>query len=137
MLELHLRACGAIILLLALVYPIYPRKLRWREQLADVSFLIRDIFVVHVGFILLLLVLQGVLLAFFPGTVTEDAASARALLGGLVAFWLYRLIAQLFIFDRRNWRGDRTRTLLHVVFTVLWIYLTAIPAWALWEQLSG
>ena len=48
-----------------------------------------------------------------------------------------RLVAQLFIFDPRNWRGDRVNTLVHVVFTVLWVYLTAVPAWALWQLLEG
>ena len=39
--------------------------------------------------------------------------------------------AQLFLFDRRHWRGDRLHTAVHVAFTLLWAYLTAVSAWAL------
>ena len=135
MLELCIRAAGLIILVLAVVYPIYPRRFGWREQLASASLLVRNIFVVHVGFIVLLLWLQAILLTFFPQVLLERSAAAVALLIGLGAFWGYRLFAQLFLFDRRNWQGDRLHTLVHVVLTMLWIYLTAVPAWALWRQL--
>lgn len=137
MLEVNLRIAGLVVLLLAVVYPVYPRRLGWREQLAQVSLLVRNIFVVHVGFILLMLWLQGVLLTFFPQVLIEHSSAGVALLIALVAFWFYRLVAQLFIFDRRNWQGDRLNTLMHVVFTVLWVYLTAVPAWALWQQFKG
>lgn len=136
MLEIHLRIAGLIILLLAVVYPIYPRHLGWREQLARVSLLVRNIFVVHVGFILLLLWLQGILLTFFPQVLLEHSSAGKALLIGIVAFWFYRLVAQLFIFDRRTWQGQRLNTLVHVIFTVLWVYLVAVPGWALWQQLG-
>ena len=136
-LEVNLRIAGLVILLLAIVYPIYPRRLGWREQLAGASLLVRNIFVVHVGFILLLLWLQAVLLTFFPQVLIEQSSAGVALLIGLVAFWFYRLVAQLFIFDPRNWQGDRVNTLVHVVFTILWVYLTAVPAWALWQLLEG
>ncbi len=135
MLEANIRLAGLIILVLAVVYPIYPQRFGWREQLAQASLLVRNIFVVHVGFIVLLLWLQAILLTFFPRVLIERSSAGIALLIGLVAFWAYRLVAQLFIFDRRNWQGDRLNTLVHVVFTVLWVYLTAVPAWALWRQL--
>jgi hypothetical protein len=131
MLELHLRLAGWACLLLAAVYPVYPRRFGWREKLGRVDLLIRDIFVVHVGFIVLLLALQGVLLAFFPGVLLVPGGAAAALAVGLVAFWGYRLFAQLFLFDRRHWRGDRLHTAVHVAFTLLWAYLTAVSAWAL------
>jgi hypothetical protein len=133
----HLRLAGWVILGLAAIYPVYPKRFGWRAKLAAVDLLIGDIFVVHVGFILLLLVLQGVLLAFFPAALFEPGAAAVALGVGLVAFWAYRLFAQLVLFDRRNWVGDRPKTLVHVAFTLLWAYLTAVFVCALAVRLGA
>lgn len=131
---INLRIAGILIFLLAIVYPIYPRRFGWRKQLDNVSLLVRNVFVVHVGIILLLLWLQGVLFTFFPHVLLERSAAAVALLIGLVAFWFFRFLAQLFIFDRRNWQGDRLNTTVHVVFTILWAYFALVCVWALVDQ---
>ena len=134
MLSVNLRLAGILILALAAVYPTYSRRFGWREELQRVSLLTRNIFQVHCGFIVLLLVLQGMLLAMFPQAVLERNAAAIALLIGLCAFWVYRLIAQLAIFDRRLWIGHRFNSFVHVMFTVFWMYLSAVCGWALWNQ---
>jgi hypothetical protein len=35
------------------------------------------------------------------------------------------------VYDRRLWRGQPGRTVMHGVFTLLWSYLTAVHAFAL------
>jgi len=131
---MNLRLAGFLILALAAVYPTHAQRFGWREELQRVSLLTRNIFHVHCGFIVLLLVLQGILLAMFPQTVLERSAAAIALLIGLCAFWVYRLIAQLVMFDRRLWVGQRFNAFVHVMFTVFWLYLSAVCGWALWNQ---
>ena len=123
-------------LVLAALYPIYPRRFRWAEQLQRVELLTRQVFWVHIGFIVLLLVLQGLLLAGFPRLVLAPNGAATALLVGMLAFWLYRLVAQLFVYDPELWRGRPTHMLVHVVFTLLWLAISAVLGWALLVQLT-
>ena len=137
MLSLNLRIAGAVILGLAAAYPIYPRYFRWREELQAVSMLTRQIFFVHCGFIVMLLVLQALLLLAVPETLIESSTATVALLVGLMAFWLYRLIAQLFLFDRRLWVGNQLHTVMHGLFTAVWCYLSGLFGYALWHQLAA
>jgi hypothetical protein len=136
MLLVSLRAAGAAILALAALYPIYPRRFRWAEQLQRVELLTRQVFWVHIGFIVLLLVLQGILLVGFPRLLLASDGAATALLVGMLAFWLYRLAAQLFVYDPDLWRGRPTHLFVHVVFTLLWIAISAVLGWALLVQLA-
>jgi hypothetical protein len=61
------------------------------------------------------------------------------MLVGLVVFWLCRLLAQFFVYDRAIWKGDRFRTVMHYAFSALWIYFVAVygialsnrPVWTL------
>ena len=136
MLLVGLRAVGAAMLVLAALYPIYPRRFRWAEQLQRVELLTRQVFWVHIGFIVLLLVLQSVLLVGFPRVLLAPDGAATALLVGMLVFWLYRLVAQLFVYDSALWRNDPTHLLVHVLFTALWIAISAVLGWALVVQLT-
>ena len=135
MLSLNLRLAGVVILGLAAAYPIYPRYFRWRDELQAVSLLTRQIFFVHCGFIVMLLILQGILLLAVPQALVEPTTAGLALLVGLTAFWVYRLYAQLFMYERRLWIGNRFHTIVHVVFTALWCYLSGVFGWAMWHQI--
>ena len=135
MLSVNLRLAGLVILGLAAAYPIYPRYFRWRDELQAVSLLTRQIFFVHCGFIVMLLILQGVLLLAVPHALVEPTTAGLALLVGLTVFWVYRLFAQLFMYERRLWIGNRLHTIVHVVFTAIWCYLSGVFGWALWRQL--
>ncbi|MEX0700505.1 MAG: hypothetical protein WD069_00265 [Planctomycetales bacterium] len=133
----NLQAAGLVILGLAAAYPIYPRYFRWREELQSVSLLTRQIFFVHCGFIVMLLLLQAALLLIAPQALTDASIASLALLIGLTIFWAYRLFAQLFIFDRRLWIGNRRHTIVHVAFTLIWGYLSGVFGWMLWQRLVG
>ena len=136
MLGIHLQLAGWATLILAAAYPIYPRWFGWSEELKQVSLLTRQIFFVHCGFIVLLLACQGILLALFPDVLLKPSGAALALAVGLTAFWVYRLFAQVFLFDRRLWEGNRLHTSVHVVFTLLWCYLSYVSGWTVWFQLG-
>jgi hypothetical protein len=136
-LEIHLRLAGVLLLLLATLHPFLPKQLGWKEDLAKLTLLNRQIFLVHVGFIVLMLVLLGVLALFFAADLVAPSRLAAAILGGLTLFWGLRLLTQQFIYDRSLWRGNRRNTLLHVLASLLWTYLTVVFAWGWWQQLAG
>ncbi len=136
-LELHLRIAGALLLLLASAHLLFPKELGWKEDLAKLTLLNRQIFLVHVGFIMLILALFGALALGFTADLVAPSRLAKAVLGGLTLFWGLRLVTQQFVYDRRLWQGSRRNTILHILASLLWIYLTAVFGWGWWRQMGA
>jgi hypothetical protein len=129
--ETHLKAAGVLLILLALLHVVFPKHFHWREELARLSLLNRQVMVVHTFFIGLIVFLMGLL------CLTSSAGLAGTPLGkrvalGLAVFWLVRLLVQFFGYSSELWRGKRFETAVHVVFSALWTYLTAVFAWVAW-----
>ena len=130
-LVLHLRLAGAGLIALALVHVLFPRRFAWREELPRLSLLNRQMFLVHVFFIALVLLLFGSLSLFLADELAGGGVLARGVLIGFVVFWSLRLLTQLFVYDRSLWRGQRVQTLVHVAFTGFWAYLVLVYGMAL------
>jgi len=86
---------------------------------------------VHTFFIAVVLVLMGLLSAFFAKELMQPDPLSHALCFGLMIFWLLRLGVQWFIYDSRIWRCSRFLTTMHWMFSLLWMYLagTYSSAW--------
>jgi hypothetical protein len=121
--HLHLRIVGALLLTLGLAHSLFGRYFRWQKELAQLSLLTRQIFLVHCFFIALLLVMIGVCSLFYTDALLESGALSRVVLTGLVVFWLSRLAFQFFVYAPAIWRGRRFYTGMHVVLSGLWIYV--------------
>jgi hypothetical protein len=122
-LAVHLRIVGVSLIALGLAHGLFPKRFRWKEELARLTLLNRQIFLVHCFFIALVLVLVGALSVAFTELFVEPSPLARVVLVGLV------------VYDRALWRGDRGRTLIHAAFVALWSYYVAVYAVALGGQL--
>jgi hypothetical protein len=122
---LHLRIVGALLVMLGLSHVFFNRFFGWERELATVSLLTRKIFIVHTFFIALGLVLIGAGSFFCASQLLQPSALSRAILVAMVVFWLCRMLAQWFVYDAAIWRGDPFRTAMHVIFSGLWIYVTA------------
>ncbi len=129
---LHLRIVGILMLLLVAmnVFDV-PRRFHWKREMASLSLLNRQIFQVHAAFICVVLLLFAALTLILPRQLLEPTPLARALLAGIGLFWFLRLLTQWFVYDWRIWRGNRFYTVMHFVFTGVWIYFTATFAMAL------
>jgi len=132
--ELHLRIAGALQIILALLHLVFPRRFQWREELARLSLLNRQIFYVHTAFICLVMVLLGALSLCAPAALLEPTRLSRLVLDGIIIFWAVRLICQWFVYDSSLWRGQTFHTVMHGVFTAIWIYLTGVYAMARYLQ---
>jgi hypothetical protein len=133
-LTLHLQIAGLLQLLLALVHFDFVRRFGWREELARVSLLTRQVFWVHTGFIVLVVAGFGALSLVCAEALSVRSTLARAVLGGLALFWLARWFCQFFVYSPSLWRGHRRRTLAHVSFSLLWSYLAGVYAVAFAHQ---
>jgi hypothetical protein len=129
----HVRIAGLCLLAVAALNVALPARLGWKEGLAKLDLLNRQIFLVHWFFIAFTVAMMGCLALFWTTPLLDGSALARASLAGLSLFWGARLAVQVFVYDRRLWRGSRLRTCVHAAMTCLWAYLTAVFACALWR----
>jgi len=129
--ETHLKATGVLLILLALIHVVFPKHFHWREELARLSLLNRQVMVVHTFFIALAVFLMGLLCLTSSAGLSGTPLGKRVALG-LAVFWLARLLIQLFGYSSELWRGKRFETAVHVVFSALWAYLTAVFSWVAW-----
>jgi len=124
-LYIQLRVVGILLMLLGMSHVFFDHYFGWRKELASVSLLTRDVFFVHTFFIGLGVMMAGAGSFLCANALLQPTALSRAVLAGMAMFWLCRLLAQWFVYDAVIWRGDRFRTFMHVVFSGLWIYVTA------------
>lgn len=124
-LAIHLQIVGALLVLLGLAHAFFNRYFGWARELEPVSLLTRRIFYVHAFFIALGVAMGGAVSLFFAHDLLQASALSRVVLAGMAAFWLCRLLAQIFAYDGALWRGNRFRTFMHGAFLALWCYVTA------------
>jgi hypothetical protein len=127
--RLWLEINGALLLALALLHAVFPRRFRWKEELREVSLLTRQILHVHTFFIALAVGLMG-LLCLSSADALLATSLGRRLCAGLFVFWLCRLLVQFFGYSSTLWRGKAFETAVHVVFSLLWLNLAACFALA-------
>ena len=133
----HLKVVGALLVTLALANTQLDRYFKWKTELAQVSLLTRQIFQVHGFFIVLVVGMMGVCSLFYTDALLASGALSRIVLAGLVVFWLARLAIQFFVYDPAIWRGRRFYTAMHVVFSILWIYVALTYSVALHIAWTG
>jgi hypothetical protein len=137
---LHLKVVGVLLVTLALANTQLGRYFKWKKELGQVSLLTRQIFKVHGFFIALVVGMMGVCSLFYTDALLASGALSRIVLAGLVVFWISRLAIQFFVYDPAIWRGRRFYTVMHVVFSILWIYVALTYSAALhiaWQATSS
>jgi hypothetical protein len=118
---------GAIHLSIAVSNIWVPGIFNYRENLPKLSPMVRQIFIVHSIYIVLVLLAFSALCFFFAPELTRTAPLSRFLSTFLAVFWLLRVVLQLSYYDRevraQHRRGDIAYTLavsyLAVVFAVV------------------
>jgi hypothetical protein len=123
----HLELIGVAMILLALAHVFSPKYFGWKKELASLSLLTRQMMYVHTAFIALAVLLMGVLCLIALAELMNTGLGRKISIG-LAIFWGCRLLVQFFGYSPKLWRGKRFETSMHILFTLLWIYLTTIFA---------
>jgi hypothetical protein len=131
----HLQAGGVVMAALVVMNLFVPSRFHWREEMSRLSLVNRQIFQVHSVFLVLTLGLFSALLLTCASALIEPTRLSRAVLIGLTIFWGLRMVMQWCFYSPELWRGHRFNTVVHYVFSALWIYLTSVFAVALWMNL--
>jgi hypothetical protein len=123
--EIHLKIVGGLLIALALMHIIIPKYFKWEEELTSLSLITKQILYVHTFFIAFVVLLIGLLcLNYGPELLYDPFGKIISL--GLSGFWLTRLIFQFFVYSPKVWRGKKFETVMHVAFSFLWLYFTAV-----------
>lgn len=127
--ETHLRIIGGLLVVLAFVHVIFPRYFNWKQELAALSLVNRQMMEVHTFFIALTVFGMGLLCLTSAGELTGTPLGQRICLG-LAVFWGIRLVFQFFVYSPELWRGKPFETVVHMLFGCFWLYLTVVFGWA-------
>ena len=123
--EIHLRILGIIYILLAALHVAFPRYFNWLEELKPLSLINRQMMQVHTFFIGLIVFGMGLLNLFCTSDLIQTALGKKICFG-LFVFWGLRLLFQFFVYSGELWKGKRFETAVHVLFSLLWGYCTAV-----------
>jgi len=123
--ETHLKITGILLIVLALIHIIFPNYFNWKQELASLNLINKQMMVIHTFFIALTVFLMGVLCITSAIEIIETSLGRKLALG-LGIFWGIRLLFQFFGYSTKLWKGKSFETIVHIIFSGLWIYLTTV-----------
>lgn len=123
--ELHYKTIGIILIALAFVHVIFPKYFKWKEELKPLSLINQQIMKVHTFFIALVVFLIGLLCLTSSNDLINTELGKKVSLGFGI-FWSFRLFIQFFGYSSKLWKGKKMETIVHIIFSFLWTYLSYI-----------
>jgi|SRR5215469_3794475 len=118
-------AAGAVHLAILGANFVVPGKISCRENLARVSPMIRTVFIVHWGYIVLVLGVFASMCFWFAPELAGASGLGRFLSAFIAVFWLVRVPIQLFFYDPEIRKQNRFSD---VAFLLAISYLGAVFA---------
>ena len=122
---IHIKTIGFLLIALALVHIIFPKYFNWGKELKFLSLINRQMMTVHTFFIAFTVFLMGLLCLTSTSELIETNLGKKISLG-LGIFWAIRLFIQLFVYSIDLWKGKKFETLIHLLFSIFWIYFSSI-----------
>ena len=123
--DIHLKIIGVLLIALALVHSIFPKYFNWDEELQSLSLINRQMMTVHTFFIALTVLLMGILCLTSSNELIKTDFGKKVSLG-LGIFWTTRLLIQFFGYSSDLWKGKKLETIIHIIFSLLWLYISVI-----------
>lgn len=122
---IHLHIIGILLMLLSFMHVAFPKYFNWKTELRTMSLINQQMMTVHTFFIALVVLLMG-LLCVISSTDLIETNLGKKISFGLAIFWTIRLFFQIFIYSSKLWKGKIFETTIHILFSLLWIYLSVI-----------
>lgn len=123
--NLHLYVIGFLLIVLAVIHAVFPKYFNWENEFRSLSLINRQMMYVHTFFLALTLFLMGILCLTSAQEIIETNLGKRLALG-LGIFWSVRLFVQFFAYSSKLWKGKIFETTIHIIFSILWTYLSVI-----------
>lgn len=123
--EIHYRIIGFVLMLLSIMHIGFPKYFNWSKELSALSLINRQMIHVHTFFIAFVLLLMGILCLTSSEDLVQTSLGKKISLGfGL--FWTIRLFIQLFGYSPVLWKGKMFETVVHIIFSLIWTYLSIV-----------
>lgn len=122
---LHLKITGALLIALSMIHIPFPKYFQWRKELETLSLINRQMMYIHTFFIGLVVFLMGILCLTSSQELLNTSLGNKLSLG-LGIFWGVRLFSQFFGYSPKLWQGKRFETYMHILFSALWVYFSAV-----------
>jgi hypothetical protein len=125
---IHLAGAGQIVLALGSLA--VPGVLRWRNELAKVQPLIKQMFWVYAAYIFVVNLCFG-LLSLFDGSDLESRSALAEIITGFIAvYWISRIVIQFFYFDRRYFPAGAWHRAAEVALVAAFAFFSLVYSWA-------
>ena len=112
--------------------------LKWREDLARMPLLLREVFQVHAWFISITLAIFAAMTWRFASEMAVHANPVcQWLAASIGVFWGIRTVLQAGYYSSSHWRGQPGRTLAHVGLLMLYGGFAAVYLWAAFGPIIG
>lgn len=122
---LHIKIIGFLLILLSMIHVIFPKYFNWEEELSRISLINKQMMEIHTLFIGITVFMMGLLCV----VSTHDLVSTslgRTISLGFGIFWAIRFFIQIFGYSSKLWKGKQFETIVHILFSALWIYLSVV-----------
>jgi|SRR5579859_7104966 len=130
--ELQIKIIGGLFILLAFLHVFFPGYFNWKGELGSLSCINRQMMYVHMFFIAFGVFLLGILCLTSSGALVSTQFGKRISLG-LGIFWAMRLYFQFFVYSPKLWKGKIVETVVHILFSLFWAYVSTIFFLVYWE----
>lgn len=107
-----------------------PAKLNFKENMATVPLIIRQIFTIQHKMIALFLVWVSLVCFFFASELTGGSPLGKMFTGFMVVFWSVRFCIQTFYFDREI---KKKNPLVNIGYSAVFVYQAVVFALAFLE----
>ncbi len=124
-----IQVSGVVILLIAAANIVAPGKLGYRENLARVSPIVRQVFMLHALYIVIIVLGFAGLCLFFAPELAGASSLGRAISGFLALFWLSRTALQVIYIDRETKRANPVENTAYTLATAALGVVFAVAAW--------
>lgn len=123
--KLLIELIGYGLILLGLIHVIFPKAFDWKNELAKLTLINRQLMTVHTFFIALTTLLMGILCISSAHELLTTTLGKKICIG-LAIFWGMRLFTQLFWYSPLLWKGKPLETFIHILFLSIWSSITII-----------
>ena len=114
-----------------------PRILHWRDDVAQLQPLTRQVFWTYAAYILCINLSFGLISTFAPRLLVDGSVLAGLLDAFICVYWMARVLIQFFYFDRTDAPQGVIFKLGEMALVTLFIYLTGVYGLAAAHNFQG
>lgn len=107
-----------------------PKVLNWKQELARIQPLIKQMFWVYAAYIVVINLCFGLLSVFDCHELINGSALAMLLTGFIAVYWISRVLIQFLYFDRANFPNGNWYRLGEAALVLVFVFLSCIYGWA-------